>query len=271
MSYYNTYYFSNIVHYVVMQPFGYLRNIDEFYQIGLSIPSKFSKDSNLHEFIRFTIDKIFDEALQEECREIDDNNLMAAPSQIKPFWINHALRENGYDHISFQEWLEENPFNGQFPDDAVHSYVYDFLNDPYQDLLRKLALEVFHILFLNREFLLKFNHMISAHIVMLRVNNNDPHVAGKLKRDGVLNRADIPTWVKDAVFFRDRGHCVFCNSNLTNLVTRLTVKNFDHMVPLNLGGANDVSNIQLTCEACNLEKSGSTSETSKTYELWYRD
>jgi hypothetical protein len=271
MSYYNTYYFANIIHSVVMHPFGYLRNIDEFYQTGLSIPAKFSKDSNLHEFIRFIIDGIFNETLQKECQEIDEKGLMAHPTKIKPFWINNALREHGFEHISFQEWLEDSPYKDGFPDDAAYSYLNDFLHDLYQDLLKKLAVEVFYILFMNREFLLEFNGLISVHIEGIEVDENDPYVAVMLKRDGVLYRADIPNWVKDAVFFRDRGHCVFCNTNLTNLITRLTVRNFDHMVPLNLSGANDVSNIQLTCETCNLAKSGTISETSKTYELWYKD
>lgn len=270
MNYYNTYYFANVIHNVVMNSFDYLKNIDDFYQIGLTIPIKFSKDSNLHEFIRFVIEGIFHENLLEECNAIDDNKLMVNPTTIKPFWINHALRENGYTHISFQEWLQKNQHTSTFADDSVHSYVYDYLYDTYYELLRKLAIEVFHILFLNREFLLKFNRLISVHISFQRVDEDNGFVSGKLKRDGVLYRAGIPAWVKDAVFFRDRGHCVFCNSNLTNLVSRLTVKNFDHMIPLNLSGGNDVSNIQLTCEACNLEKSGSVGGTSKTYELWYR-
>lgn len=271
MNYYNTYYFASVIHSVVMQPFGYLRSIDEFYQYGLRVPAKFAKDSNLHEFTRFVIDRIFNESLEKECNKISEKGLMKSPDSIKPFWINNALEENGFEHISFQKWLENSPYKSGFPDDAAYSYVYDFLDGLYQNLLQKLATEVFHILFMNREFLLEFNRVISARIAMLRINENDPYVAGKLKRDGVLFRADIPVWVKDAVFFRDRGHCVFCNTNLANLITRLTVKNFDHMVPLNLHGANDVSNIQLTCEACNLDKSGSIIETSKTYERWYKE
>ncbi|WP_419890713.1 HNH endonuclease [Paenibacillus xylanexedens] len=270
MNYYNTYYFANVIYNVVMRPFGFIRNFDEFYQVGLTVPVKFSKDSNLHEFIRFVIDGIFEENLRKECDMIDDNELMAEPSKIKPFWINRALSENGFTHKSFQEWLEENQIISTSVGNTIDSYVYEYLYDPYQELLRKLAIEVFHILFLNREFLLEFNSLVSVHISFLRVDEDNTHIPGKLKRDGVLYRADIPAWVKDAVFFRDRGHCVFCNSNLTNLVSRLTVKNFDHMIPLNLSGGNDVSNIQLTCESCNLKKSGSEGETSKTYELWYR-
>lgn len=270
MSYYNTYYYANVINNVVCNSFDYLSKIDEFYHIGLSIPTKFSKNSNLHGFIRFIIDEIFDETFQQECKDIDKKGLMDEPTKIKPFWFNHALRDNGIEHMSFQEWLEGGPYDYGVHDDKPYSYFYEFLEDPYHDLLQKLAVEVFYILFMNREFLLAFNKLISAYISELLVDEN-PYLAGKLKRDGVLYRSDIPTWVKDSVFFRDRGHCVFCNTNLTNLITRLTVKNFDHMVPLNLGGANDVSNIQLTCETCNLSKSGTISETSKLYELWYKE
>jgi len=269
MNYFNTYYFANIVHSVVMNPIGYVRNFDEFYQVGLTLPNKFSKDSSLHEFIRFIIDGIFEETLQKECLEIEEKKLLSDHSKIKPFWINRALEKFGFEHKSFQEWCTDNSHKIDHHEDAIHTYVYEFLYDDYQELLNKLSSEVFYILFMNREFLLEFNRIIAIHIEGLTVDDNDPNITQNLKRDGVLFRADIPQWVKDAVFFRDRGHCVFCKCDLTNLITRLKPKNFDHMVPLNLSGANDVSNIQLTCETCNLSKSGDLIETSNTYEHWY--
>ncbi|NHN33389.1 HNH endonuclease [Paenibacillus agricola] len=58
---------------------------------------------------------------------------------------------------------------------------------------------------------------------------------------------DIPAWVKELIFSRDQGICVVCSSSLTYWITELSENNFEHMVPLALSGANDVSNMQLIC------------------------
>lgn len=45
-----------------------------------------------------------------------------------------------------------------------------------------------------------------------------------------------------------RGRCASCRGKLGDSYHR------DHVVPLSLGGSNDISNIQLLCEFCNLSK-----------------
>jgi hypothetical protein len=59
-------------------------------------------------------------------------------------------------------------------------------------------------------------------------------------------RSVIPDEVKAFVWNRDGGRCVSCGSN-----QRLE---FDHVIPLALGGANTARNLQLLCEACNRSK-----------------
>lgn len=59
-------------------------------------------------------------------------------------------------------------------------------------------------------------------------------------------RQAIPTEVKTQVWQRDKGQCVECGSN-QNL-------EFDHIIPLALGGANTFRNLQLLCEMCNRRK-----------------
>ncbi|WP_232676815.1 HNH endonuclease [Nocardioides sp. R-C-SC26] len=62
-------------------------------------------------------------------------------------------------------------------------------------------------------------------------------------------RETIPTDVKVQVWQRDGGRCVSCDSN-RNI-------EFDHIIPLSLGGANSFRNLQLLCEDCNRRKGAS--------------
>ncbi len=59
-------------------------------------------------------------------------------------------------------------------------------------------------------------------------------------------RAPIADEVKVFVWNRDGGRCVKCGSN-----QRLE---FDHVIPVSLGGANTARNLQLLCETCNRSK-----------------
>ena len=59
-------------------------------------------------------------------------------------------------------------------------------------------------------------------------------------------RAAIPRDVKTAVWRRDEGRCVDCGSR-ENL-------EFDHVIPVAMGGSNTERNIQLLCEPCNRGK-----------------
>ena len=57
----------------------------------------------------------------------------------------------------------------------------------------------------------------------------------------------IPTDIKVAVWKRDKGKCVKCNSNI-NL-------HYDHIIPFSKGGSSiTTANIQLLCARCNLQK-----------------
>lgn len=61
-----------------------------------------------------------------------------------------------------------------------------------------------------------------------------------------LHREPIPDEVKVFVWRRDQGRCVKCSSQ-ANL-------EFDHIIPLAMGGSNTSRNIQLLCESCNRSK-----------------
>ena len=67
------------------------------------------------------------------------------------------------------------------------------------------------------------------------------------KSKRVSPNRNIPQDVKNAVWKRDGRQCVMCGSNKD--------LQYDHIIPLSLGGGNQVENIQLLCKDCNLTKS----------------
>jgi 5-methylcytosine-specific restriction endonuclease McrA len=66
---------------------------------------------------------------------------------------------------------------------------------------------------------------------------------------GAPARQPIPDEVKLFVWQRDGGACIQCGSN-RNL-------EYDHVIPLALGGSNTARNLQLLCADCNRLKGGS--------------
>ncbi len=64
---------------------------------------------------------------------------------------------------------------------------------------------------------------------------------------GLTSRSPIPPEMVRAVIERDGRRCVQCGST-ENI-------QFDHIIPVALGGATSVANLQVLCSACNQAKS----------------
>ena len=198
----------------------------------------------------------------------------------RDFRKNPEIYEDDSEEIQRIENLFEShgvvvlPFENFKPlisfDDHEASRVYQwFLSQEteFEKLWEKLAYEAFHILFLNRSFLLRFNKAVVKYLRDDRVEIP----ANLLDSAGCFKRIYMPTWVKKVVFFRDGGRCVLCQVDLSGLLSTDRSKHYDHMVPLASHGVNDACNIQLLCERCNLRKSDGIAITGTRYGKWWTD
>lgn len=81
-----------------------------------------------------------------------------------------------------------------------------------------------------------------------RLKLEKAHALEAMKRDldDRAKREPIPQDVKITIWQRDGGRCVQCESN-QNL-------EFDHIIPLAMGGSNTMRNLQLLCDTCNQRK-----------------
>lgn len=271
MHYYGTYYYANIIQ-NVLGDFDFLSSISPFFwdEGKLNFISPFPKKTYLHQFIWFVLDELIDEHFRGfELREI---------KRLGAFPIETPLNIYRIEHISSQNFFKEKEIEleGLIDDnweDLKESYQEYLLESPgYWELIEKLTEDVFYILFLNREFLKTFNLTLAESVEGIKEMIDDfdkSDYEGLLTEKFKIKRKRIPQWVKKAVFFRDRGRCVFCNKDLSGLFTLYNSKNYDHIVPLNQYGVNDITNIQLSCESCNKSKSGNLTTSSKLYEKWF--
>jgi 5-methylcytosine-specific restriction endonuclease McrA len=74
------------------------------------------------------------------------------------------------------------------------------------------------------------------------------HLALRLDHEPRPRRVSLTKPLKLAVFNRDGGRCVECGSNFD--------LQYDHIIPLSMGGATSVENLQLLCSTCNQSKGG---------------
>lgn len=266
MRYYNTYYFANIITNLLENRFAYIRTINDLFEdyLVLDFIGDFPKFTALHRFAEFVF--------HLECSdELTSENIAAVLATVdKKLTVNHAFDEYAIDHTSLTEWLSDKKTLSSVDADDLYEYYHELrLEQAYADLIDRLTNEVFFVMFLNRRILHSLNDLIAMYVGNLPltdVPSSDRHL---FTRDGVVKRRNIPTWVRRAVFYRDRGICGTCSREISGLVNISNSKHFDHIVPLAQGGINDVTNIQLLCDKCNLAKGGRESGTSTLYERWF--
>jgi hypothetical protein len=267
MEYYSTYSFAALIQDLALNGFDVSEIFDDFIKQHLGdIFHPFPKFSILHQFIAFVVRKNFEE-------EVDDVVLDSIVN-IKDYilWVDEALKIYKITHLEFKDWLRERSLTVEeleHEDNILEYYEYLYEIGPFKELLQKIADEVFFILLINRTFLYYFNKQLSSRIAKIKTQDLQERASKHFKKDGILKRVNIPIWARKAVFFRDRGICSNCQKDISGLVNINNSKHFDHIVPLISGGLNDISNLQLLCETCNLHKGGKEILVSNIYERWY--
>jgi hypothetical protein len=216
-------------------------NFDEDFFIEASL--KFSKETLLHQYIFVCLLNYHRQDFRANGDLFDEDTYDYWENLFFSYKVDMKLPEFSDEYLAF-DWINDN-------------------QDVFESLFEKITDEVFFILFSNRELLLNFNLLTALEVKEVVYPDS------ALTENGTIKRCRLPAWVKQAVFHRDKGRCVFCNTDLTGIVNTLIVKNFDHILPLDLFGANDVSNMQLTCEKCNKKKSNSQAKTGKKYQPWW--
>ena len=202
-----------------------INDIHDFYA-DLKKISAPSKDTLLHGLIRQYIYSIYEHSTSK----------FPEPEHYKLLLAEAGLKS--------PKWMDD------FDDFREHVYEADKL---IEKAIKRITPTVFHILFSDRNFLFAFQSVVQQFIKPLKQEDH----AAILSRDGVIKRAKyLPGWLKNALFYRDKGHCQLCNKDLKNLIspTRPGDIHLDHMVPLAMGGSNDPTNFQLTCARCNNKK-----------------
>ncbi len=273
MEYFDTYYFCSIAQYLIEESdLDFASTLAEFTDpVGEFEREDYPKDSYLHRFVEFLVERIL----------FEQNKYMAVD-------IEHAIDENGYkkvileDHKVFHRkclgddyryttfelailhyhgsiekmkvWITNNIDESQFDYLDVAAEYTNYLESQYYDVIDNIKRDVLHLLFQNRMFLMHFNTFMSDVL------------------QGKSSRKNMPQWVKRAVYYRDNGRCVMCQKDLSGLVDveEEYEKQFDHIVPLEQGGLNEISNIQLMCSCCN-QKKGTQTYTSNVYRFLYDD
>jgi len=121
----------------------------------------------------------------------------------------------------------------------------------------------FQLLFQDREFLILFQDLL--HRAMLA---NGPKATSPLASTPIERPTYLPSWLRKGVFFRDRGRCQHCGSDISGLLDLDNILHYDHLLPLHSGGTNEATNFQLLCLNCNLRKGGrrrSVSNVNQSY------
>ncbi|MGV8980665.1 HNH endonuclease [Clostridium sp.] len=188
--------------------------------------------------------------------------------------LDYAIRKTGYESIIDNVINTLLFYNIDYPDMTAEEEndielkeeYYSKLIELYYKLTPIIVEEIFTILYMDKGLLKEFNENISEIIKGMRADKYKIC----LEKDGVVKRCmDLPKWLKNGIFFRDKGRCQICGKDLTCHISTDSKINYDYIIPLEKGGSNDPSNFQLTCKSCNTSKGTMLTSVKKCVSLFW--
>lgn len=269
-----TYFYAEIIQKTINQydPSNYFSEVSRFFDlidvlfenIEYEKLIKPNKKTLLHDFIELVIEKDLNDYLFTHI--IDDLrcNIYNKNNPISLYCSEYKI-----EFLDLSDQVNE---DNEFKNDEIwqmwSDYCYmDIPNEIFPNLISKIRIEVFEILFGNRVFLKNFNLLLSQKIKEIPFCEDNADI---LKSGGVLQRCTYwPKWLEKALYYRERGKCAICSCDLTGLLDTDAKPNIDHIVPLALGGTNDPTNFQWICFICNNTKLGHTVITKNRYNTYW--
>ena len=237
---FSTYYLANVIFNVVTDASSYLRGIEDILGDMQTAwyAQPFKKYTNLHGFARSIIEEILTEDVHKP-----NSELIFLSDFMKKYGVPIALDLLAGDGDALSEALAE--------------------SKDYDNAIDELTDEVFHVLFNDVGFLQAFNELCAGYIQNAFY---EPEQLRFVTQKGFLRRTAIPSWARKAIYHRDKGECRQCKKSLAKTINQIDSERYDHIVPLACFGANDVTNLQLLCEPCNLKKSANILAVSQLYQ-----
>lgn len=135
-----------------------------------------------------------------------------------------------------REWRKRNPEKQKQLNKAWHAKNGKRINAERREIKRRWHLQ-------NR-----------ARILLQKADyrkKNREHIYAACAERRAVKRGSGGKYTKEQIrvlYAVQKGRCVYCKTSLEGGFHR------DHVMPLILGGKNEISNIQLLCVSCNLQK-----------------
>lgn len=112
---------------------------------------------------------------------------------------------------------------------------------------------------INKQFTIFQNKIIFLNNVIKNQNILIEELKNNFIKDKKINIRNIDTKTKYYIFERDNYTCQMCGAKGERIGGN-AILHIDHIIPINVGGSNQISNLQVLCNRCNYKKGGSTNE-----------
>ena len=244
---------------ILYDRFARMRDLNDFYgDVRLAAyVEPFKERSALHSFIEFVTRGIIDEeSYRIDTKEMPDisfsekGKLLNEAAATVP--IEKALIFYDINHTAFKDWLRENDrdFLLGINQDDIADYMEELLTGgEYEELCDEITGDTFSVLFRDRAVLSVFNDMMANQVAGSEPNEMDEEHSQFFAESGILKRATIPLWVKETIYSRDKG-CVICGTDIPDIFGRSRSECFQYIIPPDVGGLNDLSNVRILCGIC---------------------